>query len=97
MIIHGSPPCKCFQYFRSCIFFLGTGSHKAGTCNALCEQFKMADNRKLIDVNEHFNKSIHSQRIALLVKNLSGKIVNSCKFIPKAEYVHGNYFSVRLF
>ena len=70
--------------------------HKAVTCNALCEQFKMADNRKLIDVKQHFsfvNESIHHQRIALL----DWKIGNSCKLISKAKYVPGNYFSVLLF
>ena len=48
--------------------------------NALWERFKMADNRKLM-LNTMFLFRINISRditIALLVTNLSGKIVNFC-------------------
>ena len=56
----------------------------------------MADNRKPIDVKQHFSfvsELIHNQRIALL----DWKIVNSGNLICKAKYVPGNCFSVALF
>ena len=61
-----SAPKVIWLYF---MIFVAGMCHKAVTCNALCEQFKMADSRKLIDVKQHFsfvNESIHNQRIALL-------------------------------
>ena len=65
------------------MFFLGTRSHKPVMFNTLRERFKMADNRKLIDIDAKHNVfvSYNMSRditIALLVTNLSGKIVNFC-------------------
>ena len=38
-----------------CIFFLGPESHKPVTFNALWKQFKMANNREMIDANQRFS------------------------------------------
>ena len=54
--IHLNPPLKCFQFWKSYIFFLGPESHKTSiTFNALWKQFKMANNRKMIDANQRFS------------------------------------------
>ena len=56
-------------------------------CNALWEQFKMVDCRKTV----MFFKSLYmhklSQRIALQVKNESGKILYLCILIPQFKYI----------
>ena len=36
-------------------FLLGAESHKPVTFNALWKQFKMANNRKMIDANQRFS------------------------------------------
>ena len=41
--IHGSPPPKCFQFFKVSYFFLAP------------DAIKMADDKKLIDTKQHFN------------------------------------------
>ena len=54
--IHWNPPLKCFQFWKSHIvyFFLGPDSYKLVTFNALWTQFKMGNNRKMIDANQRF-------------------------------------------
>ena len=97
MKIHSNPSLKCFQFWKS-YFFLGPGSHKPVTFNALWKQFKMVNKRKMIDADKDFsfvhklsrNKELLSYYDSKkIVTNLSGKIVNFCKLPPKAENVTG--------
>ena len=56
--IHGNPThlVNVFNFESHTLYiFFGPESHKRVTFNALWKQFKMANNRKIIDANQRFS------------------------------------------
>lgn len=89
----GTDLLNVFNFWTS-YFFLGPGSHEPVMFNALWTWFKMTNNKKMIDANQHW--VLYITRI--ITKNCStsqdcvGKIVNFRKLLPKAENVTGKLF-----